>query len=250
MNNSFNKKVRENLLFVLSKFFKKKHSKVVFYHDVHSEGSCYTSMSTSMERFTQHINLLKLEGFEVVRHILNPKFEIQICFDDGFKGIYHNKEYFLSHGIYPTIFLAIDLIGRPGYLNEIEILELQDLGFVFESHAFSHKDLTSFNDIDLRYELEASKHYLESFLSKSITSICFPIGYFSERVIRFSHLAGYQKLYSSLPGNYITSRDDGLIYRNLVQFATDKEFKSIIYGGMVALRWWYKRKHYRTHNIK
>lgn len=243
-------KIKNYILKFSTYLFSNLSSKIVFYHDVHKEGQSYTSMSTSIDRFKEHMTTLVMEGFKVVKSIDNSERQIQICFDDGFRGIYHNKDFFLSHGIYPTIFLAIDLIGKPGYLNEIEILDLQDLGFVFESHAFSHKDLTGFNDDDLRYELEASKHYLESLLSKSITSICFPIGYFSERVIRFSHVAGYQKLYSSLPGNYITSREDGLIYRNLVQFATDKEFKSIIYGGMAPLRWWYKRKHYRTHNIK
>lgn len=238
------KKIKE-LAFVICGVLKaNKHSKIIFYHDVHSPGFHYTDMATDMDLFKQHINILRTEGYAIVAKIENKKSEIQICFDDGFKGIYDHKDYFIEHKIRPTVFLAISLIGQEGYMNTSEILELQDLGFIFESHACAHENLTSFNDSDLKHELEASKSHLEDLLKKEVNEICFPIGYFSERVLTFCDDAGYKILYSSLPGNYFNNRKDGLVYRNLVQFSSPSEFRAIINGAMSLFIGWYRRKQY------
>ncbi|MDG5490130.1 polysaccharide deacetylase family protein [Psychroserpens sp. SPM9] len=238
------KKIKE-IAFVLSgKLNANTQSKIIFYHDVHAPNRCHTDMSTPMDLFKQHIDILKAEGYIIVPEIKNPNAEIQINFDDGFKGIYDNKAYFVEHQIRPTVFLAISLIGKEGYLTTSDILELQDLGFIFESHAYAHENLTSFNDKDLHFELQASKQYLEDLLHKEVKEICFPIGYFSNRVLQFCKTAGYTKLYSSLPGNYFNTRNDGLVYRNLVQFSSPSEFKAIINGAMSPFFGWYKRKQY------
>lgn len=238
------KKIKE-IAFVLSgKLNSNTQSKVIFYHDVHGLEVRHTDMSTEMELFKKHVEILKAEGYTIVAEIENKSSEILICFDDGFKGIYDNKDYFIEHNIRPTVFLAISLIGQEGYMTTSEILELQDLGFIFESHAYAHENLTSFNDEDLNYELKASKSYLEELLKKEVNDICFPIGYFSDRVLKFCNDAGYKKLYSSLPGNYFNKRNDGLVYRNLAQFSSPTEFKAIINGAMSPFLGWYKRKQY------
>jgi hypothetical protein len=238
------KKIKSLILYCSHLYYKSWQSKIIFYHDVHLNGSKYTDMSTSITVFKSHVDEIRKNGFEIVNVILNRENEIQICFDDGFKGIYDNKDYFVNESIFPTIFLAIDLIGKEGYLSEDNILELQSLGFIFESHAYSHKNLTSFSNADLKFELEESKMYLEALLKKEVKEICFPIGYFSNRVLNFCHKAGYKKLYSSLPGNYFNNRSDGLVYRNLVQFSSLLEFKAILNGAMTPFLGWYKRKQF------
>jgi peptidoglycan/xylan/chitin deacetylase (PgdA/CDA1 family) len=238
------RKIKE-LAFVLNgKLNPNTRSKIIFYHDVHSSRQRYTDMSTGMDLFKQHMSILKAEGYAIVPEIKASNAEIQINFDDGFKGIYDNKLYFIEKGIKPTIFLAISLIGKEGYLSNSEILELNGLGFIFESHAYSHENLTSFDDADLKFELEASKTHLEDLLKKEVNEICFPIGYFSDRVLGFCEKTGYKKFYSSLPGNYFNERKDGLVYRNLVQFSSPSEFKAIINGAMSPFLGWYKRKQY------
>lgn len=238
------KNFRKYAFAILHFLYKEKKSKVIFYHDVHSPDIRYTDMSTSIDLFKRHISIIQSEGYSIVNNIKLRTSEIQICFDDGFRGIYDNKDYFIAHNIRPTVFLAINLIGQDGYLNTFEILELQEMGFIFESHAYAHQNLTTFNDTDLRYELEASKRYLENLLKKEVTELCFPIGYFSDRVLNFCGYAGYKTLYSSLPGNYYNKRNDGLIYRNLVQFSSPSEFKTIINGAMNPFFLWYKSKQY------
>lgn len=238
------KKVKSLLLYVSHLWVKDKHSKIIFYHDVHLIGKQYTDMSTSIHAFKSHIDEIRKNGFEIVRQIENNKNQIQICFDDGFKGIYDNKDYFVSESIFPTVFLAVALIGQEGYLSESEILELQSLGFNFESHAYSHLNLVSFSNEKLEYELAASKTFLEHLLQKTITEICFPIGYFSDRVYNLAKGAGYEKMHSSIPGNYFQEDWNGVVNRNLVQFFSSKEVKYVIFGALIPFRNHYKKKQF------
>ena len=149
-----------------------------------------------------------------------------ICFDDGFRGIYDTRQFFVEQGLRPTVFLAISLIGQPNYLNREEILELQNLGFIFQCHAWSHSDLTEFSKDELKRELYDSKQQLEELLVKAVDEICFPIGYFSQLVLNECKRYGYNTLYSSIPGNYFDKLyTDGLRTRNLLQFADANEVK-------------------------
>jgi hypothetical protein len=233
---------------VILQFFsalkKDRKSKIIFYHDIHLEKLEYTSMSTPITTFEKHILEIRKNGFRIVRKIDQPINQIQICFDDGFKGIYDNKDFFINESIFPTVFLAVKLIGLPGYLNENEILELQALGFNFESHAYSHENLTAFSDDNLRFELEESKLYLERLLNKKITEICFPIGYFSNRVYLFAKQTGYKLMHSSIPGNYFQEDWNGIVNRNLVQFCNAKQVKCIIFGALIPFRKYYKKRQF------
>jgi hypothetical protein len=240
----FIKTIKTLILYCTHLWVKSRDSKIIFYHDVHLTDNKYTDMSTSITVFKSHIDEIRQNGFEIVHKIENKKNQIQICFDDGFKGIYDNKDYFIKEAIFPKIFLAIYLIGQEGYLSEAEIVELQSLGFHFESHAYSHLNLVSFTDEQLEYELGESKLFLEKLLKKTITEICFPIGYFSERVYNFSLKAGYSKMHSSIPGNYFQEDWNGVVNRNLVQFFSPKEVKFIIFGALIPFRNHYKKRQF------
>lgn len=238
------KKIKSLILYFTYLYFKESQSKIIFYHDVNSTGKQYTSMSTSIDMFTSHMDEIRKNGFEIVSKIKNKKNQIQICFDDGFKGIYDCKDYFINESIFPTVFLAISLIGEEGYLSESEIIELQGLGFVFESHGYSHLNLVSFSDEKLLYELAESKLFLENLLKKKIAEICFPIGYFSDRVYRFASEVGYVKMHSSIPGNYFQEDWPGIVNRNLVQFSSANELKYVIFGALIPFRNHYKKRQF------
>ncbi len=224
-------------------------SKVVFYHDVHCFAKKYTDMSTSIEMFASHIAVIRHAHYQIVKTVSEEKNQVQICFDDGFKGIYDNRKYFIEQNIYPTVFLAVSLIGTDGYLGRDEILELQQLGFRFQSHAWSHRNLALFDDQALAYEVIASKEYLEKLLGRPVTEICFPLGYFSERVCRVCEQAGYLLMYSSIPGNYFTREREGLIPRQLLQSYTPREVKAVLHGGLFLYKQRYKNAHFVLHDV-
>lgn len=208
-----------------------KQSKVLFYHDVDS-GAPYTDMSTPMSLVSQHIRMIQECGYDIVSHITNRENQVMICFDDGFRGIWENREFFIQNNIYPTIFVAVDLIGKDGYLSVDEIKELMHNGFIFESHSWSHTNLTKFTTEELQRELKGAKEELERILGINISSVCFPQGYYSDEVIRLSKEAGYSLMYISEPNSYYSYEGESIIPRYLIQDVSPSVLCGILRGGM------------------
>ena len=222
-------------------FYNNHKSKVIFYHDIHSDIK-NTNMSTPFDLFVKHISILREEGYEIVDTITKPEKQVQITFDDGFKGIYSHIDFFIENGFFPTIFISPSLIGKDRYLDWNEIREMHSLGFIFQSHSLSHYNLASYSIDDLKKELCESKAQIEIKLGFKITEICFPQGKYSDLVIDQSRREGYKKMYLSIPGNW--DGDSDLVKRNICQFATPVQFKLIINGGLYIFYKRYHKLHY------
>ena len=240
------KEILRTLILLLGRLLYSSHkSKIVYYHDVNPpSGKAWTDMSTPLQLFKQHIDIIRQEKYEIVRDIICEDDQVQVAFDDGFHGIYDNKDYFFSEDIKPTVFLATSLIGQPGYLNLKEILELQEHGFNFQCHTNSHANLTKLTHEELYSEVVESRSRLEKMLGKKIDSICFPQGYFSDAVLKVCREAGYNWIYSSIPGMINLSKD--ILPRNFCQTMSPFQFRLIINGGMKILKKHYTKLHY-TH---
>ena len=214
--------------------------KVFFYHDI---GKRYTPMGTEVDIFFSHMKYMR-------------KGDV-LCFDDGFRGIWDEREGVSrverAEHKKKIVFLAVGLIGRSGYLTWDEIRELQDkYGFEFQCHTWSHQTLAGpWNDEEpvptegrteewYRHELVDSKAELERRLGKKVTALCFPVGYFSDDVISRCTAAGYEKVYASYPGNIV---DAYVQPRCLVQNMSVGEFKSVLNGGMNLLGRRYLKRH-------
>ena len=200
-------------------------SKVIYYHDVSKK---YTDMGTEEALMRAHFDMIRHEGYKFVSNINRPEREVMVCFDDGWRGIYEHKALFFEYGIKPTIFIAVSLIGQEGYLSVNEIKELKTLGFNFECHAWSHYDLTTYNDIELEHELKDSKYHLEQVFNQPFNSICYPQGRFSKHVHDMCAEFGYTKQFSSISGDYFEMKDRGIICRNCAQSSSPKEFKWLL----------------------
>lgn len=208
-------------------------SKVLYYHDISTE---YTKQGTSKQLMRSHFEEIRRLGFMIVKNISSPKRQVQICFDDGWAGLYENKDFFIKEGVFPLTFIIISRIGTNGYLTIDQIKELDDLGFQFGSHTWSHKYLSKFDDDGLKHEIVDSKVYLERLLGHSCESICFPMGDYSDRVLKFCKEAGYKDVYSSIRAPYDCNMGAGVICRNLIQDSTNVELKCILKGYSPILR--------------
>lgn len=239
------KEIIRTLLFILGRLlFSNRKSKVLYYHDVaKKEGNIYTSMSTDFEEFAKQMNILPFFG-EIVPIITKSEGQFMIAFDDGFKGVYDNKDFFVTNRILPTIFVAKNLVGKDGYMDESQIKELNDLGFNIQSHTVSHVDMTSLSVEELRDELAVSKSYLSSLLNKDVDEICCPIGYYNEQVIEEAKKARYKKVFLSYPSPY--ALNDIVTGRYFCQSLSIFQFKLLLRGGMDILRNRYKKLHHRV----
>jgi len=239
---------KNSILWLGSISFHNYKSKIVFYHDVFKDQS-YKSldsdvlMGTSLDMFKEHLKEIEKEHFTIVPKITKTEGEVCIMLDDGFRGIWDNREFFYENKLRPTVFLAVDLIGKEGFLTPDEILELQEHGFIFECHSWSHTNLVEKTDEELEHELLDSKEYLSNLLKKDVTEICLPIGYFSQHLIKKCKDYGYKEIYSSIPGCYYDTIHDILRTRNLCQFASPFEVRLLLRGGGEILKGRYEQMH-------
>lgn len=242
--------IKNGLLFLGSILYRNHRSKIIFYHDFYiGKGyvapDCGVVMGTQMDVFKEHLEVFKKEGYKIVPRISSANGEIAIMLDDGFHGVYENRQFFYDNKIYPTIFLAHDLIGRPGFLAENEILELQSHGFIFECHGWTHTSLANKSDEQLSVELGKSKEYLSKILSKEVTELCLPIGYYTDHLLEIIKDYGYTTVYSSIPGNFYEKIHGCLTPRILCQFASPLEVKLFLRGGGEII----KSRYFRLHHL-
>lgn len=235
--------LRKLILFLGFLFQHNHKSKVIYYHDVSKR---FTDMGTDFSLMQKHFDVIRQCGFKIVPSITEFKHQVMICFDDGWAGIYDYKDELIRQQIFPTIFIAVDLIGKDGYLTERQIRELASMGFRFQAHTWSHQDLTTFDEKGLEHELKDSKRWLEEMFNHSFEAICFPMGRFSSSVKSKSLEFGYTDLYTSLPGGYFDMKGDKLICRNCAQNSSPNELKWMLNG----ISWIFKRKLYRQHYQK
>jgi len=234
------------LIYISSLYFKDRRSKVIYYHDIHSNDKDKCSeMSTPITLFINHLNIIKSMKFELVKEITKPLNQIQINFDDGFQGVYKHKELFKAKNISPTVFVITSKVGKVNYLTWEELKELNNIGFNIQSHTHTHKDLNILNKETLHYELSISKQILESNLDTKIEDICFPKGLFNDLVLEACKLSDYKNWYCSIPGSSFENHTHKeLRFRNLVQFSNPMDFRNILLGGLKLFKNRYTKQHY------
>lgn len=235
--------IKKLIIFLGYVFHYNHRSKIIYYHDVSKR---FTDMGTDFSLMQKHFDVIRQCGYKIVPSITEFKHQVMICFDDGWAGIYDYKDEFVRQQIFPTIFIAVDLIGKKGYLSNSQIEYLQSIGFIFRAHTWSHHDLTTFEERELEHELKDSKKWMEDTFNHPFEAICFPMGRFSSLVKRYSLECGYTELYTSLPGGYYDLLNEKLICRNCAQNSSPSELKWMINGTS----WIFKRKLYRQHYQK
>ena len=236
--------VRILIIRIASLFYVSRRSKVIFYHDIHSDNK-YTDMSTSIELFKRHIKIIRENGYEIVPEITQQEGQIEISFDDAFLGLYDNIELIKELNIPIRLFVVSSYLDKNNHINSEQLIELNKLQQItISSHTHQHRILNEISEDEIVIELEASKKLLENTLNRQINSLCFPEGKFNNKVIEIAKEIGYSNLYTSIPGFYFDWFSAGVIKRSLVQFASKEEFKAIIKGGDHILSKWYKIKHY------
>lgn len=222
-------------------FHHSKCSKIIYYHDA---GKTYTDMGTDLALMKKHFEIVKRSDYYFVDHISEGKNQIMVCFDDGWAGLYDQRMFFINQGIKPMVFIAVDLIGKEGYLTISQIKELKSLGFSFECHTWTHTGLPDHSGKDLLHEVLDSKTYLEKTFGGHFDAICFPQGRFSDDVLKACKKAGYTQFYSSIAGCYYDLEDEGLICRNLVQFMPPIQFYMMLNSNSPYFHKRTRRLHY------
>jgi peptidoglycan/xylan/chitin deacetylase (PgdA/CDA1 family) len=238
--------VKSSLLHIGSLRYHNAKSKVFYYHDVHTTNA-YTLMSTPLSLFSAHLGILEKEGFNIVSNIEKDEKEAMITFDDGFRGIYENFEFFQERRIAITVFLISGRIGEKNYMQRHEIETLLKTGLLkIGSHTVSHSNLDEHDDVRLKSELCDSKKKLEDMFGVEISDLCYPRGRFNKKIVEISKKSGYIRQFSCLAGSYNDSYMPGVIRRNFVQHETPGNFRAWVYGGGEIFNRRFEKLHIRN----
>jgi peptidoglycan/xylan/chitin deacetylase (PgdA/CDA1 family) len=136
---------------------------------------------------------------------------VVLTFDDLYDNFYRHAWPMLRELQVPaTAFAITRCIGpadehpmiMPGLFSASEenLREMVDEGLEIGSHTATHRELTTLSDAELTQELSASRRRLEKILGVPVTTLCYPRGRFSPRVVRFVEAAGYTCACTTLRG--------------------------------------------------
>jgi peptidoglycan/xylan/chitin deacetylase (PgdA/CDA1 family) len=141
-----------------------------------------------------------------------PRGLAALTFDDGFSSLYeHGFPVLARHRLPATVFLVAETLtaaGRPvdwvdtapaeqlTTLTIEQVREMQDAGIRFESHSFSHLDLTSLGFEDCVRDLTDSRELLETLLGRPVRLLAYPRGRHNASVRAAAEQAGYSHAFT------------------------------------------------------
>ena len=136
--------IKQKLIYLYSFLNSSNRSKVIFYHDLHME-KLNTRMSTHIDLFKQHINIIKKLNYEIVQKITSDTGQIQICFDDGYSGIYEFLDVIQELDVYINLFVISSKINCQNFLSKQQLIDLSLISYVnIQSHTQVHRRLNLF----------------------------------------------------------------------------------------------------------
>ena len=141
-----------------------------------------------------------------------PRGTTALTFDDGFSGLHANRTPVLSRlGIPATVFLVAETLteaGRPvdwvdtpppyplATLTLDQVRDMQAAGVRFESHSYSHLDLTQLSFEECVEDLTRSRELLESLLGHQVRLLAYPRGRHDAAVRKAAERAGYSHAFT------------------------------------------------------
>jgi peptidoglycan/xylan/chitin deacetylase (PgdA/CDA1 family) len=191
---------------------------ILCYHSV--EHDWHSPMAMEPEVFARHCEWLARRRTVVPlaeavarmdRHGRLPRGMVALTFDDGFSALHDQVMPVLAeHRLPATVFLVAETLtpaGRPvdwvdtppdhplTTLTPEQVLEMRDAGIDFQSHSFSHFDLTTLTEAECVRDLRESRELLETLLGAPVTELAYPRGRHSAVVRGAAARAGYAHSY-------------------------------------------------------
>lgn len=227
----------------------RKGLRILLYHAVGTsiKEDIRNLFSISPELFEAHMAELsqyKETSIIGLNNSINQKqrHRVAVTFDDGYRDNLTVAAPILERYQIPfTVFISTAYIRSctHPYLSEAEVRMLSEKPNVtIGSHGVSHVPLTECSQEKLRDELESSKHYLEDLTGKEITTISYPHGRVSKRVLDAVTNAGYKIGASSIFNINDSSQDNLMLCRTCILGSDSvRIFRQKLHGDWDWCRW-------------
>lgn len=142
------------------------------------------------ERGYTSITLKELHAYYSEGRTL-PRKPVVLTFDDGYQGVYDNAWPVMREFGYVGVLFVTEHLGKPCYMTESQVAALVSQGFELGSHSRTHPNLLAKNNEELEDEIGTYKQELETHFGVPVTSFCYPMGYFDQRVVDVVERAGF-----------------------------------------------------------
>ena len=149
----------------------------------------YPSTNIKMDIFHEQMEIIKKLNY----NFYNPKFlvkefnkpknakEILITIDDGFKSFYNEAWPYLKKNKIPFIlFVSTEPVGKSGYMNWEEILEIENSEFGYIGHhSHTHEYLIDMSEEKFINDIETATKIFKDKLGYSPSIFSYPFGEYS-----------------------------------------------------------------------
>jgi peptidoglycan/xylan/chitin deacetylase (PgdA/CDA1 family) len=98
----------------------------------------------------------------------------------GFKGVF---------------FIMTVSLGRPGYMNTEQLIQLADEGHTVGSHTWNHENVKNYTDKDWRIQIEKPARLLEMITGKPTHYFAYPFGLWSKEAITNLKQRGFKAVF-------------------------------------------------------
>lgn len=186
---------------------------VLMYHDVYSlspNESGIKENGASMYKIQYHIfeeHVKSVADYLKDNNLSNDI--IQFSFDDGGESFYTLIAPLLEkYGFKGIFFVIAHYIGKPSFLNQDQIIDLNKRGHLIASHSYSHPvSIAALKYTDIIHEWSASRKMLEDILGEKIVIASVPNSICSRNVFKAAAEAGIKTLYTSEPTMAVKQRE-------------------------------------------
>ena len=215
------------LLLRLLGYFQPTGSKVYIFHDLLDDVSLvkspFTISKSSFESFLsdqlakgKHANTFEELTQIILKGYTRPNSFI-ITFDDANESVYTKAYPFLkAHKVSFIVFITIELIDMPGYLNREQLIALAaDQLCTIGSHACHHVMFRYLKSEEALKEWKDSKTKLEELINKPVRCFAFPYGRLVEcsvQNIKDLKKSDYDFAFSAIAGNLNQKWVSGIYY--------------------------------------
>lgn len=116
---------------------------------------------------------------------------VSLTFDDSYESAYkHAPDILQSYNFKATYYIITNYLGRGGYMNAEQVLNLFKSGDEIGAHTRNHPNLTTLSERSVLDEISGSKKDLEM-LGISVTTFAYPYGGYNKNIEEMTKMAGF-----------------------------------------------------------
>lgn len=159
------------------------------------------NLSITPGEFEQQMAWLQQQGYTGVtmaaaqaclRGEACPPHPVALTFDDGYDDAFTAALPIMQrYGMRATFYIVNTFVGQPGYMGWEQLAALRDAGMEIGAHSLSHLNLTTLDQAMANDEISRSKAELGGHLGITVTSFCYPAGFYDASIEALVQAAGY-----------------------------------------------------------